>query len=133
MTVPSMFTGNRPFDLLKGTVVGVVLTLAVGFNWLGFGAGWMQKAAVQKLVTQRTNDLAVVLYTPTCVQRFEQQANVTAQWAVFKDQKWSQDTWLREKGFATLPGADYPNTPVSEACAKKLADILEKMEPQAKN
>jgi hypothetical protein len=41
MQVPAILQGKRPFDLIKGGIAGAILITAVGFNWTGYGFGWM--------------------------------------------------------------------------------------------
>jgi hypothetical protein len=50
MQVPSILRGKRPFDLITGGIVGAILISAVGFNWTGYGFGWMLRGTAQQLV-----------------------------------------------------------------------------------
>jgi len=50
MQVPSILQGERPFDLIKGGIVGAILITAVGFNWTGYGFGWMLRGTADQMV-----------------------------------------------------------------------------------
>jgi hypothetical protein len=50
MQVPSLLQGKRLFDLITGGIVGAIFITAVGFNWTGYGFGWMLRSTVQQLV-----------------------------------------------------------------------------------
>jgi hypothetical protein len=47
MQIPSILQGKRPFDLITGGIVGAILITAVGFNWTGYGFGWMLPAPLR--------------------------------------------------------------------------------------
>jgi len=72
----------------------------------------------------------VAAYTPVCVQKFEQQANVADQWKAFKKtEEYSRDSFVEKIGLATLPGTKDPNSEVAEACAQALTRIANKQPP----
>jgi hypothetical protein len=50
MQVPSILQGKRPFDLVTGGIVGAILISAVGFDWTGYGFGWMLRGTAQQMV-----------------------------------------------------------------------------------
>ena len=41
MHIPAVLQGKRPFDLITGGIAGAILITAVGFNWTGYGFGWI--------------------------------------------------------------------------------------------
>jgi hypothetical protein len=50
MQVPAVLRGKRPFDLIKGGIAGAILITAVGFNWTGYGFGWMLRSTAEQMV-----------------------------------------------------------------------------------
>jgi hypothetical protein len=50
MQVPAILQGKRPFDLIKGGIAGAILITAVGFNWTGYGFGWMLRGTAEQMV-----------------------------------------------------------------------------------
>ena len=40
MHLPEMFTGESLQRLVHGAIAGVILTVAIGFSWFGYGLGW---------------------------------------------------------------------------------------------
>jgi len=52
MQVPTILRGKRPFDLITGGVAGAILIIAVGFNWTGYGFGWMLRGTAEQLVIE---------------------------------------------------------------------------------
>jgi hypothetical protein len=49
MQVPAILQGKRPFDLTGG-IAGAILITAVGFNWTGYGFGWMLRGTAERMV-----------------------------------------------------------------------------------
>jgi hypothetical protein len=52
MQAPSILKGNRSFDLIKGGIAGAILITAVGFNWTGYGFGWMLRGTAEQMVIE---------------------------------------------------------------------------------
>jgi hypothetical protein len=52
MQVPTILRGKRPFDLITGGIAGAILIIAVGFNWTGYGFGWMLRGTAEQLVIE---------------------------------------------------------------------------------
>jgi hypothetical protein len=50
MQVFAILQGKRPFDLIMGGIAGAILTTAVGFNWTGYGLGWMLRGTAEQMV-----------------------------------------------------------------------------------
>jgi hypothetical protein len=53
--------------LLQGAAVGALITVAVGFNWVGgYGFSWTTSGNAQKMVTAASSDAMV----PICADQF---------------------------------------------------------------
>ena len=128
MQMPAMFSGDSITRLLQGAAVGVVGTLVVGFGW----GGWTLGSTAEQMASERATTAVVKVLAPACVQRFQAQADLSAQWAAFKKvDSWQRDGFIEKTGFATPVGSKTPNGDAAEKCASLLSEILEKQDKQA--
>jgi hypothetical protein len=101
-----------------GAVVGAVVTMFVGFSWLG----WTLGSTAERMAAERTNAAVVVALTPACVTRFMQQPGAAAKLAEFqKIESWKQREFIEAGGWATPRGDKAPHTGLANACAEELA------------
>ena len=107
--VPSMLRGESLKRLLQGVVVGVVLTVVVGFNWFHYGFGWMLGGTAEKVASERVDVALVAAYTPVFA----------------KVESWRRDDYVKKAGLATIPGGTAPNSSVADACAGVLTKLLD--------
>jgi hypothetical protein len=125
MEVPSMLRGESLKRLLQGVVVGVVLTVVVGFNWFHYGFGWTLGGTAETMASNRVDVALVAAYTPVCVEKFVGPAD-DAKWEEFaKVESWNRDDFVKKAGLATIPGATEPNSSVAISCAGVLTKLLE--------
>jgi len=125
MQVPEMFTGESLRRLVHGAIAGVILTVAVGFSWFGYGLGWKLGRAVESVATARAEAAVVAAYAPVCSRDFVRDAT-QANWDGFKNESsWNRDSYLMKAGYATLPGTKDPHRQIASACAEALGKILE--------
>jgi hypothetical protein len=130
MEVPSMLRGESLKRLLQGVVLGVVLTVVIGFNWLHYGFGWTLGGTAETMASHRVDVALVAAYTPVCVEKFVGPAD-DAKWEEFaKVASWRRDAFVKEAGLATIPGATEPNSSVADACAGVLTKLLEARAPK---
>ena len=100
-----------------GAIGGVVVTVIVGFSWMG----WVLGSTAERMAAERTNSAVVVALTPACVANFMQQPNAAAKLAEFlKIDSWKQREFVEEGGWATPRGGKTPNSGVANACAEQL-------------
>ena len=58
---------NDRARLLQGAALGVLVTVAVGFNWVGgYGFGWTTRGNTEKMVAAASSDAMV----PICADQF---------------------------------------------------------------
>ncbi len=125
MEVPSMLRGESLKRLLQGVVVGVALTVVVGFNWFHYGFGWTLGGTAETMASNRVDVALVAAYTPVCVEKFVGPAD-DAKWEEFaKVESWNRDDFVKKAGLATIPGATEPNSSVAISCAGVLTKLLE--------
>jgi hypothetical protein len=100
-----------------GAIVGGVLTMIVGFSWMG----WMLGSTAERLAVERSNAAVVVALTPSCVSRFMQQANAAGKLKELQAiDAWRQREFVEAGGWATASGDKAPNSNVASACAEQL-------------
>jgi hypothetical protein len=125
MEVPSMLRGESLKRLLQGVVVGVALTVVVGFNWFHYGFGWTLGGTAETMASNRVDVALVAAYTPVCVEKFVGPAD-DAKWEeLAKVESWKRDDFVKKAGLATIPGATEPNSSVAISCAGVLTKLLE--------
>src|SRR5216684_6955183 len=101
MEVPSMLRGESLKRLLQGVVLGVALTVVIGFNWLHYGFGWTLGGTAETMASHRVDVALVAAYTPVCVEKFVGPAD-DAKWEEFaKVASWSRDDFVKKAGLAT--------------------------------
>ncbi|HET9904662.1 MAG TPA: hypothetical protein VFQ27_13290 [Xanthobacteraceae bacterium] len=123
MALPAFLAGDSLVRLVQGTVFGVIGTMLVGFTW----GGWTLGSTAEKMAQERATAAVVDVLAPACVQRFQQQPDLAAQWAAFKKvNSWERDSFIVKSGFATPIGSKTANEPAAEKCAELLTDIMEK-------
>jgi hypothetical protein len=97
-------------------VAAVVLTLIVGFNWGGWVTGGTAQAMANDAIVQR---LAAV-----CVAQFDQDPGNEQKLSELKEKSsYQRDDYVKEQGWATMPGEEKPDSKVADACAKLLMQV----------
>jgi hypothetical protein len=112
-------TLNAPWlkPAVWGAIIGGVLTMIVGFSWMG----WMLGGTAERLALERSNAAVVVALTPSCVSRFMQQANAAVKLKELQAiDTWRQREFVEAGGWATPSGDKTPNSNVASACAEQL-------------
>lgn len=132
MHLPSYLRGEGLKTHLIAIGIGAVVSLALMFNWFGFGMGAMLANTAKKMADKRVNAEIVALYTPQCVRHFEAQTEMPGRWAAFKKAvaDYDQQDFIEKAGFATPPGEKLANDDVASACADKLTKALKTLPGQ---
>ncbi len=100
-----------------GAIVGAVMTMIVGFSWLG----WVLGGTADRMSLERANAAVVVALTPSCVSRFMQQPNAAAKLKELQAvDSWKRREFVETGGWATSSGDKAPNADVANACAERL-------------
>jgi hypothetical protein len=94
-------------------VAAIILTLIIGFNW----GGWITGGTGQ----QMTNDAVVQRLALICVAQFNQDLGKVQKLNELKEMSsYRRDDYVKEQGWATMPGEEKPDNKVADACAKQL-------------
>jgi hypothetical protein len=120
MQVPSFLSGESLKRLLQGSAIGFVLTVAIGFNWTGYGFGWVTGGTVDKIADKRAETAVIAVLAPICAQKFLAQPDIAAKKVAFA----KVDSWKRRdelaKEWTTLPGGSYQNSDLVDACSAEI-------------
>jgi len=97
-------------------VAVIILTMIVGFNW----GGWVTGGTAQKM----TNDAVVQRLSSICVSQFNQDPQKDQKLSALKEtSSYQRDDYVKEQGWATMPGEEESDRKVADACAKQLMEI----------
>jgi hypothetical protein len=97
-------------------VGAMVLTIMVGFNW----GGWVTGGTVQEMMS----DAVVQRLSSICVAQYNQDPEKSQKLIALNEARsYQRDDYVREQGWATMPGDDKPDNNVSNACAQQLMQI----------
>jgi hypothetical protein len=115
MKVPSLPAQTTPF--LWGAVAGAVALSIIGFSW----GGWLSATGAERLAAARADAATVAALSPICVTQVEAQPMARASLAALRaTSTWEQADYVRNGGWATMPGSTEPNREVASACAEAL-------------
>jgi len=129
MEMPAILKGDSLARLAQGAFAGALATTIIGFGW----GGWVTGKTADSNATMLVNAALVQAYGPVCIERFKHQPNVEAKWAeLTKVDTWRRENYIKESGFATIPGATSPNSAVADACADALSKIIAMQTPVTK-
>jgi len=98
----------------------IVITMIVGFSW----GGWVTGGTAQAMGETMADDAVVQRLAPICVFQFNQDPDKAQKLTEFNDARtYQRDDYVKEQGWATMPGEDQPDSQVADACAKLIAEI----------
>jgi len=112
-------------QLSKTMIVWIALavfvgTLIIGFRW----GGWVTGGTAEKAAVTMSSDAVVQRLSSICVAQFQQDPA--------KDEKlvelmtlssYQRANYVKEQGWATMPGDEEPESKVANECAKLLAQL----------
>ena len=106
--------------VLWGAVGGAIALAIIGFAW----GGWVTGGTAQEMAEQKAENAVVARLAPICVEQFNQISE--------KDQKlkelkgtdaWKREDYVREQGWATMPGEKESDIKVAEKCAELIVKL----------
>ena len=91
----------------------IILTIILGFTW----GGWVTGGNAQKM----SDNAVIQSLAPICVGQFNLDPEKAVKLAELKKMSsYQRDDYVKEQGWATMPGEERPNSKVADACAKLL-------------
>jgi len=101
-------------------VAAIILTMIVGFNW----GGWVTGGTAQKMSAKMAQDAVVQRLAPICVVQFNQDLGKIQKLRELKAvSSYQRNDYVKEQGWATMPGEEKPDNRVADACAELLVQI----------
>ena len=101
---------------LWGAAGGAVALAIVGFAW----GGWVTGGNAEAMALKRSQAAVVAVLTPICIERFQGNANASANLVALKNisQSWTRRDYIVNGGWATF-GENRPFD-LADACADGL-------------
>jgi len=103
-----------------GIVVGAIVLLIVIFS-----AGWVvTSGSAQEKAEEMTEKAVVDQLAPICVTQFLKDPNREERLKELKEKSyWARGDYVKESGWATMPGAESPARGVADQCASLLMEL----------
>ena len=108
----------KPF--VWGIVVGAIVLLIVIFS-----TGWVVTSGSARDKAEEMAEKAVIDHlAPICVAQFLQDPNREERLKELKGKdSWTRGDYVKEIGWATMPGEKKPDSKVADECAKRLMEL----------
>jgi len=105
-----------------GAIVGAAAISVIGFSSLG----WTLGSTADRMAKEQAQTAVVSVLAPMCVEKFQHQADAATKLIEFNkvSSSWGRRSIIEKGGWATMPGADAPNSAVVTACAERLGAPL---------
>jgi len=121
-----METGNEKLNWEKiksffwNAIVGAILISIVGFSWLGWVTGGTAQQEAKQSAEKSVNDRLAKI----CVYQFGKDPEKDLKLEELKGKSsWNRGDYLKNQGWATMPGEEEPDHGVAEKCAELLMEI----------
>ena len=111
----------------KQTLIWFCLGSVVGALIIGFGfGGWVTGGTARDMAVESGEDAVVDRLAPICVYQFNQDPEKDQKLTELKELSSRQRSeYVTEQGWATMPGAEEPDSDVARECASQLIEINE--------
>lgn len=97
----------------------IIITMIIGFSW----GGWVTGGTAQSMGETMVDDAIVQRLAPICLFQFNQDPDKAQKLVEFNEARtYQRDDYVKEQGWATMPGEDQPDSQVADACAKLIAE-----------
>lgn len=108
--------------MLMGAVGGAVALAIVGFGW----GGWVTGGTADEMANDRAESAVVAALAPICVAQFQKQSGFDGRLSELNEiRSFQRATYIKEGGWATMPGADAGSKGVARACAEMISELGE--------
>ena len=101
----------------------IILTLFLGFA----RGGWTTGGSAEEMAEKSAQSAVIARLAPICVAQFNADGQAAVKLAEFKavSSSYNRTAYVREQGWATMPGETAPSKQVATACANQLMLIGE--------
>jgi hypothetical protein len=88
---------------------------------LGVAFGWVPAGSAEKQADNRAQVTFRDALTPICVAQFNKDTDKETKYKLLKETStWQRSDFIKQQGWATMPGNEYPETRITEECAKRI-------------
>jgi hypothetical protein len=104
-----------------GAVIGSVLTMIIGFGWVG----WVTAGSADQAARQHAYAAVTSALTPFCLAKAKMdpaRAKKLGELRAIEFSSYQQEQLVMEAGWASMPGSEEPNRQVAGACASRLLE-----------
>ena len=106
-----------PPQMIVTALITIVLWSAVGFNWFGPGFNWETQTSAARM----SDKLLVENLAKICENQARQSVGAEASIKELATlQTWKRSSFVKEAGWATMPGADSAQSGVADLCGANL-------------
>lgn len=100
-----------------GVVVGAILTLAIGFQYLGFTT----EETANEMASMAAKTASIEALVPFCLATAKADPDFEPKLESIKSARtWERDNVVTKAGWTILPGSEEPNNDIAKACAAAL-------------
>ena len=101
----------------------IILTLFLGFS----RGGWMTGGSAQRMAENASQSAVVARLAPICVSQFNQDPQKDQKLVELKEliSSYQRSQYIKEQGWATMPGEANPDNQVATECAQRLMLLSE--------
>ena len=109
---------------IKPLIWGII-TGAIGLLIIIFWSGWVVTNGTAEAEGKKMAKEAVLeQLVPICVEQYLQDSNKVERFAELKEKAYYQrDDYVKEIGWATMPGAKSPVRGVADKCSKQIIEL----------
>jgi len=101
-------------------LASVIGALIIGFGW----GGWVTGGSARDMAVQSGKDAVVQRLAPICVYKFSQDPEKDQKLTELNEKSaYQRDDYVKEQGWATMPGEEEPDSKVADECAKLLMQV----------
>jgi hypothetical protein len=106
---------------IKLVVLSTVGGAVVWWIVLGAVLGWVPAGNAERQADMRAQAAFRDALTPICVARFHADADKETKRQVLEELiAWQRSDFVKQQGWATMPGSAYPEVRIMEECARRI-------------
>ncbi len=96
---------------------GAIVITILGFSWWG----WVTGGTAQQMAAQMAEEAVTERLAKICVYQFGQDPEKDQKLKELKEKSsWERDDYVKEQGWATMPGEDEPDRGAADKCVELL-------------
>ena len=113
--------------MIKPLIWGIIVG-AIGLLIVIFWTGWVVTNSTAKSEGKKMAKEAVLEnLVPICVEQYLQDSNKIEKFEELKEKAYYlRDDYVKENGWATMPGAKFPIRGIADKCAKQIIELEER-------